>query len=96
MFKGRVPSLHHATDATWSKWVALITQQARIQNPNLSRILEVIVDWPEGKDFGISPEEDMMCTEDAPLYNKLPENEKQYALFTDGSWDPWESIISWE
>ena len=28
MFKGRVPSTHHATDATWSKWVALITQRA--------------------------------------------------------------------
>jgi len=26
-----------------------------------------------------------MCAEEAPLYNKLPENEKQYALFTDGS-----------
>ena len=25
MFKERVPSTHHATDATWSKWVALIT-----------------------------------------------------------------------
>ncbi|GAB0209796.1 hypothetical protein GRJ2_003445300 [Grus japonensis] len=26
-----------------------------------------------------------MCAEEAPPYNKLPENEKQYALFTDGS-----------
>ena len=26
MFKGKVPSTHHATDATWSKWIALITQ----------------------------------------------------------------------
>lgn len=26
MFKGRVPFTHHATDATWSKWVALIIQ----------------------------------------------------------------------
>ncbi|KAK4810543.1 hypothetical protein QYF61_004506 [Mycteria americana] len=58
MFKGRVPSTHHATDATWSKWVALITQQARIGNPNGPGILEVIMDWPEGKDFGISPEEE--------------------------------------
>ncbi|KAK4807032.1 hypothetical protein QYF61_000361 [Mycteria americana] len=40
---------------------------------------------PEGKHFGISPEEEVTCTEEAPLYNKLPENEKQYALFTDGS-----------
>ncbi|KAK4811001.1 hypothetical protein QYF61_014473 [Mycteria americana] len=85
MFKGRVPSTHHATDATWSKWVALITQRARIGNPNRPGILEIIMDWPEGKDFRISPEEEVMCAEEAPLYNKLPENEKQYALFTDGS-----------
>ena len=25
MFKGKVPSTHHAPDATWSKWIALIT-----------------------------------------------------------------------
>ncbi|RMB89095.1 hypothetical protein DUI87_34553 [Hirundo rustica rustica] len=31
MFKGEVPSTHHATDATWSKWIALITQRARIR-----------------------------------------------------------------
>ncbi|KAK4828266.1 LOW QUALITY PROTEIN: hypothetical protein QYF61_024931 [Mycteria americana] len=85
MFKGRVPSTHHATDAKWSKWIALITQRARIGNPNHPGILEVIMDWPEGKDFGISPEEEVMRAEEAPLYNKLPENEKQYALFTDGS-----------
>ncbi|KAK4815961.1 hypothetical protein QYF61_010455 [Mycteria americana] len=85
MFKGRIPSTHHATDATWSKWVALITQWAQIGNPSQPEILEVIMDWPEGKDFGISPEEEMTCAEEAPLYNKLPENEKQYALFTDGS-----------
>ncbi|KAK4810463.1 hypothetical protein QYF61_004243 [Mycteria americana] len=41
------------------------------------------MDWPEGKDFGISPEEEVTRAEEAPLYNKLPENEKQYALFTD-------------
>ncbi|KAK4829418.1 hypothetical protein QYF61_003982 [Mycteria americana] len=85
MFKGRVPSTHHASDATWSKWVALITQRARTGNPGLPGILEVIMDWPEGKDFKISPEEEVTCAEEAPLYNKLPENEKQYALFTDGS-----------
>ncbi|KAK4810531.1 hypothetical protein QYF61_004494 [Mycteria americana] len=85
MFRQRVPSTHHATDATWSKWVTLITQQAPIGNPNRPGILEVIMDWPEGKDFGISPEEEVTCAEEAPLYNKLPENEKQYDLFTDGS-----------
>ncbi|RMB88620.1 hypothetical protein DUI87_35008 [Hirundo rustica rustica] len=30
MLKGEVPSTHHATDATWSKWIALITQRARM------------------------------------------------------------------
>ncbi|GAB0202604.1 hypothetical protein GRJ2_002726000 [Grus japonensis] len=48
-------------------------------------ILEVITDWPEGKDFGMSPEEEVTRAEEAPPYNKLPENEKQYTLFTDGS-----------
>ncbi|KAK4831281.1 hypothetical protein QYF61_016751 [Mycteria americana] len=76
---------HSATDATWSKWVALIIQWARIGNPDHPGTLEVIMDWPEGKDFGISPEEEVTRAEEAPLYNKLPENEKQYALFTDGS-----------
>ena len=85
MFKGKVPSTHHATDATWSKWVALITQRSRIGNPSRPGILEVITDWPEGKDVGISPEEEVTRAEEAPLYNKLPENVKQCALFTDGS-----------
>ncbi|RMB97696.1 hypothetical protein DUI87_25847 [Hirundo rustica rustica] len=48
MFKGKVPSTHHATDATWSKWIALITQRARIGNPNCPGILEIITNWPEG------------------------------------------------
>ncbi|GAB0209290.1 hypothetical protein GRJ2_003394700 [Grus japonensis] len=85
MFKERAPSTHHATDARWSKWVALITQWARIGNPNRPGILEVITDWPEGKDFGMSPEEEVTCAEEAPPYNKLTEDEKPYALFTDGS-----------
>ncbi|GAB0192610.1 hypothetical protein GRJ2_001726300 [Grus japonensis] len=85
MFKERVSSTHHATDATWSEWVALITQWARIGNPNRPGILEVITDWPEGKDFGMSPEEEVTRAEEAPLYNKLTEDEKPYALFTDGS-----------
>ncbi|GAB0207212.1 hypothetical protein GRJ2_003186800 [Grus japonensis] len=85
MFKERAPSTHHATDATWIKWVALITQQARIGNPSRPGILEVITDWPEGKDFGMSPEEEVTRAEEVPLYNKLTEDEKPYALFTDGS-----------
>ncbi|RMB99569.1 hypothetical protein DUI87_23822 [Hirundo rustica rustica] len=47
MFKGKVPSTHHATDTTWSKWIALITQRARIENPNRPGILEIITNWPE-------------------------------------------------
>ncbi|GAB0207238.1 hypothetical protein GRJ2_003189400 [Grus japonensis] len=85
MFKERAPSTHHATDAMWRKWVALITQRAQIGNPNHPGILEVITDWPEGKDFGMSPEEEVTCAEEAPPYNKLTEDEKPYALFTDGS-----------
>jgi len=86
MFKERVPSTNHATDSTWSKWVALITQQARMGNPSRPGILEVIMDWPEGKDFRVSSEEEVTHAEEAPLYNKLPENEKQYVLLGDGSW----------
>ena len=67
MFKGRVSSTHHATDATWSKWVALITQRAHIGNPSHPRILKVIMDWPEGKVFGMSPEKEVACAEEAPL-----------------------------
>ncbi|GAB0184429.1 hypothetical protein GRJ2_000908200 [Grus japonensis] len=85
MFKEKAPSTHHATDATWSKWVALITQRARIGSPSRPGILEVITDWPEGKDFGMSPEEEVTRAEEAPPYNKLTEDEKPYALFTDGS-----------
>ncbi|XP_074720861.1 uncharacterized protein LOC141941783 [Strix uralensis] len=58
MFRGSVPSTHHATDATWSKWVALITQRVFIGNPSHPGISEVITNCPEGKDFGMSPEEE--------------------------------------
>jgi len=43
------------------------------------------MDWPQGKDFGVSPEEEVTHVEEAPLYSELPENENQYAQFTDGS-----------
>jgi len=75
MFKERGSSIHHAKDATWSKWVTLVTRQARIRNPCCPGILEVIMDWSELKDFGMSPEEEVTCAEEAPLYNKLRENE---------------------
>ncbi|RMC20895.1 hypothetical protein DUI87_01748 [Hirundo rustica rustica] len=87
MFKGKVPSTHHATDTTWSKWIALITQRARIGNPNRPGILEILTNWPEGETFGLSSEEEEEVTraKEAPPYNELPETERQYALFTDGS-----------
>ncbi|TRZ20229.1 hypothetical protein HGM15179_006905 [Zosterops borbonicus] len=49
-----VPSTHHATDATRRKWIALITQRAHIGNPNRPVILEVITNWPEGENFGLT------------------------------------------
>jgi len=82
MFRERVPSTHHATDAMWSKWVALITQQDQMGSPSCPGILEVIMDWTEGKDFGASPEKEVTRAEEAPLYNKLPQNEKQYSLLS--------------
>ena len=62
----------------------ITTQQAWIGKPNGLGILELITDWPEGWNFGASPEE-MTHAEEALLYNKSPENEKQYALFMDKS-----------
>jgi len=32
------------------------------------------MDWPEGKDFGASSEEEVTRAEEAPLYNQLPED----------------------
>ncbi|RMC20644.1 hypothetical protein DUI87_01496 [Hirundo rustica rustica] len=88
MFKGKVPSTHHATDATWSKWIALITQRARIGNPNCPAILEIITNWPEGENFGLTDEEEqeqVTRAKEGPPYNQLPAEETRYALFTDGS-----------
>ncbi|RMC04419.1 hypothetical protein DUI87_18861 [Hirundo rustica rustica] len=88
MFKAEVPSTHHATNATWSKWIALITQRARIGNPNRPGIFEIITNWPEGENFGLMDEEEqeqVTHAEEAPPYNQLPAEETRYALFTDGS-----------
>ncbi|RMC20991.1 hypothetical protein DUI87_01846 [Hirundo rustica rustica] len=87
MFKGKVPSPHHATDATWSKWIALITQCAHMGQLNRPGILEIITNWPEGENFGLTDEEQEQVTraEEAPPYNQLPAEETHYALFTDGS-----------
>ncbi|KAJ7425631.1 hypothetical protein BTVI_02332 [Pitangus sulphuratus] len=88
MFKGEVPSTHHAIDDTWSKWTAPITQHAPIGNSNHPGILEIITNWPEGGNFSLADEEDkeqVDQAEEAPPYNQLPEGETHYALFTDGS-----------
>ncbi|RMC19199.1 hypothetical protein DUI87_03804 [Hirundo rustica rustica] len=63
-------------------------KRARIGNPNRPGILEIITNWPEGETFGLSfeeEEEQVTRAEEAPPYNELPETERQYALFTDGS-----------
>ncbi|GAB0209715.1 hypothetical protein GRJ2_003437200 [Grus japonensis] len=59
-------------------------QRAQLGKPNHPGILEEIMDWPEGRDFGALPEE-VACAQEAPPYNELPEDERRYALFTDGS-----------
>ena len=83
MFIGEFPPTHHATDATWSKWIAFITQWAQKGNLSHSGTLIVIMDWPKGKKFGTSPWEEVSHAKEAPPNNELPENEKKYALFTD-------------
>ncbi|KAJ7424120.1 hypothetical protein BTVI_07677 [Pitangus sulphuratus] len=88
MFKGKAPSTHYATDATWSKWITLVTQCARIGNLNRTGMLDTIVNWPEGEIFGLADEEEgeqVVRAEEAPAYNQLPQEETCYALFIDGS-----------
>ncbi|XP_071597593.1 uncharacterized protein [Heliangelus exortis] len=48
---------------------------------------EQVMDCPEGRCFKALPEETTLYTHarEPPPYNKLPENEKQYALFIDGT-----------
>ena len=43
------------------------------------------MDWPEGKKFEASPGEEVSRAKEAPTYGELPENEKNFAPFTDGS-----------
>lgn len=75
MFPGSIPSTHHITSARWSKWVALITQRARTGKPYFLGILEEIMNWTEGRDFGTVPEK-VTCAREAPPYES-PENEKR-------------------
>ncbi|KAF4794261.1 hypothetical protein TURU_103254 [Turdus rufiventris] len=88
MFRAKVPCSYHAINATQSKWIGLITQHARIGNPNRPEILEIIMSWPEGEDFGLTDDEEqeqVSRAEEAPPYNQLPADETRYARFTDGS-----------
>lgn len=68
----------------WSKWVELITHWVPMGNPNCPGALEKTMDWPEVRDFKALSEK-VTCAEEVPLYRKSPENETQYAVFTDGS-----------
>jgi len=68
----------------WSKQVALITQQTQMGNPNCPQVLEETMVWSGGRDFRASREE-VAQAQEAPLYNKLSEIERKYALFTSGS-----------
>lgn len=43
------------------------------------------MDMPEGKDFGILSEEEVKHKEESLLYDKWPENDNKYALFTNES-----------
>lgn len=83
MVKGRVPSTHHLTEATWNTWVVLITQGAQMENLNSQGILEEIMDWTESRDFGTLLKK--THTKEASLYKGLAEGERHGALFTNRS-----------
>lgn len=51
MLEGKTLFTHHATDTVWSKSVALITQRVQTGNTKCPGILEVNMDWLEGKSF---------------------------------------------
>lgn len=46
--------------------------------------MEVIINWLEAEDSGMSLEW-VTCVEEGSPCNKLPDNEKRQVLFTDGS-----------
>ncbi|KAJ7420867.1 hypothetical protein WISP_46229 [Willisornis vidua] len=54
---GQAASTHHAIDAHWSKWIALILQRTCVEKPNHPGILEIIMNWPKGENFGLADEE---------------------------------------
>lgn len=74
-----------ATETTQTKWVALIMQRALMGKPQPPRNLRIYQGLAQRQRFGISPEEEVTLAEEALLHNKLPENEKKYAMFADGS-----------
>ena len=61
---------------------------------NLSRpgILELIMDWPEGKKFGTSPGEEVARAKEAPPYNELPEMKRNMPCSQMDHVVLWESI----
>lgn len=69
---------HHATNATWNKWVSLITKWGLIGNPNFSWILETTTNLCDGENFRLSEKEEKKMT--GPPYNLLPENKKWHSL----------------
>lgn len=74
-FKGNITVTDHAVSATWSK---MIDYMSSVGNSGK------IMDWPEGKDFGALPEKEL-CVREAPPHKEFPEDERGYALFSDGS-----------
>lgn len=72
--------LYASRNQCYTKWVALITQQAQLGNCKCPGIM----DWPDGRGFGALPEE-VACAQEALSYNELSEDERHCALFTDGS-----------
>ncbi|TRZ08977.1 hypothetical protein HGM15179_018127 [Zosterops borbonicus] len=58
MFKAKVLSAHHATNATWSKWIAVITQRTHTGILNCPGILEIITNGLEGEKFSPIDEEE--------------------------------------
>ncbi|KAK4810497.1 hypothetical protein QYF61_004277 [Mycteria americana] len=110
MFKGRVPSTHHATDIVAVKsrnqdsivgmtikqvfFIAALGSTGDCSatsappglngEPNCPGILEEIMDWPEDRNFGASPEE-VTHAQEVPPDNELSEGERQYGPFTNGS-----------
>lgn len=62
------------------------------ESPIYLAILEVMKNCPEGRDFGMSPEEtEVTHAEEALPYNKLPDNENHMSCSLMGPATLWES-----